>query len=43
MNSRSVAVATATHSLAFPVNSIFSNVETLIPLGDGWFSYSIHY
>jgi hypothetical protein len=33
MNSRSVAVATATHSLAFPVNSIFSNVETLIPLG----------
>jgi hypothetical protein len=33
MNSRSVAVATATHSLAFPVNSIFSNAETLIPLG----------
>jgi hypothetical protein len=32
MNSRSVAVA-ATHSLAFPVNSIFSNAETLIPLG----------
>jgi hypothetical protein len=28
MNSRSVAVATATHSLAFPVNSIFSNAET---------------